>query len=589
MRVLIGLLIAMFGAVVQSSTPGEADEILAQLSKIRLDKKQIYNVRDITLRRDALTIALNRGVIAFVEPVNGKITGAVFIGGGEIVSIPPDSIEKQQVYKHTGTPILNESFQTALLRFTDTTYEEIKREIAQHAEEDVTADDIAQFDSWDSSIARRASGLNLRLLADFLEPATKPFFLVELNSEKRGLFNAVFDMRATEEVSIFQLREVGGIAVPDIWASFNQRSEARNPQSVAHENKSPIDVLSYEIEGTNVGGTNIEAKVAMRMKARTDGARVLDFALSPTLRVASVLTEAGEPVWHRQSPDASELTIVLAQPLKLGQELILSAMYSGDMSGRGPAYPFQPQQTIPSFKSTLPPADERVLMFVDYLGHRFIGASYHDQWLIEGLRRYLPVMSAEAELRKLLADTRDELQPLESAGPISIGQRAVSTLTPGAYRAILDKGVWVIHMIRGILRQAGPNPDAKFSAMLQELAETYENKAVSTWDFQRLVEKHAGRKLDWFFDQWVFDTGLPAYSVEFKVEGSGTEFTIDGTLTQTGVPDGFVMPIPIYADDALLGIVQAGESDGRFRFRHMKKPERIVIDPEMTVLTGGRQ
>src|SRR5438132_2643781 len=108
MRVVIGLLIAMFGAVLQSSTPGGADEILTQLSKIRLDKKQTYHVRDITLRRDVLTITLNRGVIAFLETVRGKVTGAVFIGNGEIVAIPPDPIERQQIYRFTGTAILNE-------------------------------------------------------------------------------------------------------------------------------------------------------------------------------------------------------------------------------------------------------------------------------------------------------------------------------------------------------------------------------------------------------------------------------------------------------------------------------------------------
>jgi hypothetical protein len=258
------------------------------------------------------------------------------------------------------------------------------------------------------------------------------------------------------------------------------------------------------------------------------------------------------------------------------------------VSARGPSYPFQAQQTIPSFKSTLPLVNERAPMFVDYMGHRFIPASYHDQWLIEGLTRYLPVMNGEVELRKLLADTRDELQPVETAGPIWVGQRVVSTLTPSAYRAIVGKGIWVIHMLREILRQGASSRDARFLAMLQELAETYEGKAVSTWDFQRLAEKHAGRKLDWFFEQWVFDTGLPAYSIEYKVDGSGSEFTVEGTLTQTGVPDGFVMPVPIYADDAFLGIVQAGESDGHFRFRHTKKPDRILIDPDMTVLTGGR-
>ena len=95
MRLVIGLVIAMIGAVVQSPAP-EADEILAQLSKVRLDKKQIYNVRDITFRRDVLTISLNRGTIAFIEPVNGKVTGAVFVGSGEIVAIPPDPIRSEE-------------------------------------------------------------------------------------------------------------------------------------------------------------------------------------------------------------------------------------------------------------------------------------------------------------------------------------------------------------------------------------------------------------------------------------------------------------------------------------------------------------
>ena len=94
MRLLIGLMIAMFGAVSQSSTSSsEVDDILTQLSKIHLDKKQIYNVRDISLRRDALSIALDRGVIAFLEPVNGRVTGALFIGSGEIVAIPPNATD----------------------------------------------------------------------------------------------------------------------------------------------------------------------------------------------------------------------------------------------------------------------------------------------------------------------------------------------------------------------------------------------------------------------------------------------------------------------------------------------------------------
>src|SRR4029077_12904230 len=170
MRILIGLLIAMSGAVSQSSTPSEADGILTQLSKIRLDKKQIYNIHDITLRRDVVSLALNRGAIAFLEPVMGKVTGAVFIGTGEVVTIPPDALEKQQIYKFTGSPLLTETFQIAILRFTDGTYDEIRREISQQAQEEVAAEDVAQFDVWDQTLAGRSKLLDFRLLADFLEP-----------------------------------------------------------------------------------------------------------------------------------------------------------------------------------------------------------------------------------------------------------------------------------------------------------------------------------------------------------------------------------------------------------------------------------
>ncbi len=158
MRLSIGLLIATLAAGTQNSPPAGSGEILAQLSNIHLDKKQTYNIRDITLRRDALSIALNRGTIAFLEPIMGKVTGAVFIGSGEVVAIPPDAVEKQQVFKFTGSPVLNEPFQAAFFRFTDGTYEEIMKEYAQHAAEDVSEEEAAQFLPWEQ-IVRDRSGV----------------------------------------------------------------------------------------------------------------------------------------------------------------------------------------------------------------------------------------------------------------------------------------------------------------------------------------------------------------------------------------------------------------------------------------------
>jgi hypothetical protein len=325
-----------------------------------------------------------------------------------------------------------------------------------------------------------------------------------------------------------------------------------------------------------------------------EGPRVLTFDLSPALRVASVQTETDESLQYYQFPNLNGVTVVLPRSLKSSQELTLRFTYAGDVTGRGSWYPSQRQQTIPSFKSTLSlPSDGASLTF-EYSGHKLVTASYHDQWLVEGLSRYVALMSTEAadsgaQLRKALGDAREDIKVFDSAGPISIGQRLAATISPNAYRAVYGKGLWVIHMLRMMLRQDGPSPDAKFLALLKELAEMYDGRAVSTWDFKRLAEKHAEKELDWFFDQWVFATGIPTYSAEYKMEPAENGFTIEGTISQTGVPDGFAMPLPVYADGEFLGRVQTGDSEGQFKFRLSKKPERFLIDPEMTVLTTTSQ
>jgi hypothetical protein len=90
-------------------------------------------------------------------------------------------------------------------------------------------------------------------------------------------------------------------------------------------------------------------------------------------------------------------------------------------------------------------------------------------------------------------------------------------------------------------------------------------------------------------DQWVFATGIPSYSTEYKIEEAENGFTVLGRISQSGVPDGFVMPVPVYADREFLGRVQVGESDGEFKFRLSRKPERLLVDPEGTILSGSSQ
>ncbi|HEX8286657.1 MAG TPA: hypothetical protein VF556_01600, partial [Pyrinomonadaceae bacterium] len=82
------------------------------------------------------------------------------------------------------------------------------------------------------------------------------------------------------------------------------------------------------------------------------------------------------------------------------------------------------------------------------------------------------------------------------------------------------------------------------------------NKDVSTEDFKAIVEKHItpemdidkNGKMDWFFDQWVYGTDVPAYKLEYSVSKAGDKAVLNAKLTQSGVSDNFVMPVPIYLD-----------------------------------------
>jgi hypothetical protein len=668
MQVLIGFVIALFGILPQSPARAEADEMLAQLSKIRLDKKQIRVIRDVTIRRDVLSISLTRGTIAFLEPAMGKVTGAVFIGSGEIVAIPPDAIEKQQIHRFTGSPVLNEPFRTALFRFTDNTFEELTNEIAQHAQEEVSQEEAAQFDKWDQAIIDRSSVLNFRMLADLLETGRRPLFFGELDGDQTGPFNVVFDTQASEEVSVFKNS--------DLWASFNQRSEARNPEAVAHEKKLPADILSYDIDAVIGPDNRADVKADVRVKSVLEGQRVLTFQLSRDLRLSSVVLDGAEAVSFSQHAIANLATVVLPSALVAGQEITLRFAYSGSFGDLRSWYPHSSVDDAAEFNLTfhhpldstlvatgnkmkeseenglrhsswksadrfsvagfslnrsvelpaeaplayltgvlgafpypglrvveasqnaahnwpmlieLPAARTESMVAQEiarqWFGHKITAASYHDQWLFDGLARYLGAMYVESrypgtpQFRDALEEARAAALENDNAGAVWLGPRLTSMETPRGYRTVSGKGTWVIHMLRAFLGQDG------FSGMMRELAATYAGRAMSTWDFKRLVEKHAGMGMDGFFDQWVFATGIPTYAIDYNVEPGQSGFVVQGTIKQTGVPEGFTMSIPIYADSLLLGRVQVSDSEAEFRFALSSKPERVLIDPQLTVLS----
>jgi aminopeptidase N len=147
-------------------------------------------------------------------------------------------------------------------------------------------------------------------------------------------------------------------------------------------------------------------------------------------------------------------------------------------------------------------------------------------------------------------------------------------------------------MLRELMADPKSGSDARFFRMLRDFITRYQGQSVSTEDFIQHAEKYMtpeidlenNHKLDWFFNEWVYDTGIPAYTL--KTEGralSTGQYVVQGAITQSDVPEDFEMPVgvvAIYAKDkrVTLGRVVVGASESHFKFIAPRKPLRVMID-----------
>jgi len=201
-------------------------------------------------------------------------------------------------------------------------------------------------------------------------------------------------------------------------------------------------------------------------------------------------------------------------------------------------------------------------------GHIIGWDSYRDQWMSEGFAEfsaslYVQLTRGNEKFVDFWEDLRQQVVQASpqtrgrkpyTIGPVTQGYRLNNAKTGGAARFLIyPKGAYILHMLRMMMYKQGQGGDATFQAMMKDFVQTHYNQPVSTEDFKRAVEKHMTKdmdidrngKMDWFFDEWVYGTEVPAYKFEYTVSKDGM---LNGKITQSGVTEKFVMLVPIYVD-----------------------------------------
>ncbi len=163
-------------------------------------------------------------------------------------------------------------------------------------------------------------------------------------------------------------------------------------------------------------------------------------------------------------------------------------------------------------------------IYIHELAHQWWGnavgpKSWMDIWLNEGFATYSEALywekvSGPRALRSTMAAKYDEYL----GGKLS---------DPGTFifnRIVYNKGAWVLHMLR---KEIG---DEKFFEFLKSYYTKFKYSNASTNDMQQLCEKVIGKKLDKFFDQWVYN-GIGIIDAEYTWQSE----TDDKLLSKTSI------------------------------------------------------
>lgn len=201
-------------------------------------------------------------------------------------------------------------------------------------------------------------------------------------------------------------------------------------------------------------------------------------------------------------------------------------------------------------------------------GHIIGWDSYHDQWMSEGFAEFSASLYVQftrgndkfidfwEDLRKQIVEASPATKGRKpyTVGPVTQGYRLNNGKTGGVARFLIyPKGAYILHMLRMMMYQQNKGGDMRFQEMMKDFVKTHFNQPVSTEDFKAIVEKHMtpemnvddSGKMDWFFNQWVYGTQVPAYKLEYNVSQDGM---LTGKVTQSGVSDDFVMVVPLYME-----------------------------------------
>src|ERR1700694_2971068 len=295
-----------------------ADPVYRKLRDLGLG--QTFRLDNFTMQMDAATFRFQKGSLTILSPVNGVVTGAIYIGAGHFNLKPVTGLDALELKRRAGDAEVNEDFSEVVFRFSGQERGRLLSGVGDQVE--TPADAATIFEHWKERVRKRYDGassfteyllhgetmdnVDAGLLAAVYNPSHPSFLNAYIRGKQHKDFRffvrtrvgALPQLDSPEEVAVINYDPAG--MDDGIWYLAHLKSEYADRTASSDEYPRLFAKHGYKIETVISKNDHLFGTATVTFQPLIAGERVLKFGLLPNLRVTRVTDDQGQDIYFVQ-------------------------------------------------------------------------------------------------------------------------------------------------------------------------------------------------------------------------------------------------------------------------------------------------
>ena len=326
------------------------DRVYRQLRTIAFGDS--FRFDNFTLPVDVGTFRFEKGTLTFLAPVEGAVTGAVFVGEGHFTLKPATPLDVRELKRRIDSETAEEDFTEVVFRFTGNVRMSFLQGLKDKAETPGEAG--TAFKRWREKVRQRQEfptsfsetmlqgesmdNVDADVLAAIYSKAHPMFLNAYIHGRKhkdlrfyvRARVGALPQIDSPEEVALINLNSEG--MEEGVWYLAHLKSEYDRHTASSMEERRLFATRKYKIETVIAKNGHLFSTATISFAPLVAGERVMKFSLLPNLRVSRVVDAQGTDLYYVQESrkeDGSFYVILAAAP-EMGKDFSVTVEYAGD-------------------------------------------------------------------------------------------------------------------------------------------------------------------------------------------------------------------------------------------------------------------